>query len=158
MTISEGGVLPYANTFAYDSWFAQKVSQFVPIRVPIKELTSDQKHILLHGSPSSFEGLIPNLERRYRQTQSDFIRAEIEKYMRKEVCPSCLGKRLKPEALNVTIVDRSIIDFTQESISVVYDKLSAFKSASNRENSISAPFLRKFSPAWAFSNRWVWTI
>src|SRR3989344_891048 len=117
LTISEGGILPYANTFTYDSWFSQKVAQFVPIRVPIRDLTPAQKKLLLYGSNvgNSFEGIIPNLERRYKQTQSDFIRREIEKYMRKETCPECTGRRLKPEALSVTIEDRSIVDITRMS-------------------------------------------
>ncbi len=143
LTISEGGVLPYANTFAYDSWFAQKVSQFISIRIPIKDLTDDQLQILLYGTADGFEGLIPNLDRRYKQTESDFVRAEIEKYMRKEICPTCRGKRLKPEALNVTLEDKSIIEFTQIPISELFSLLNNLSNLNNREKSISTPILKE---------------
>ncbi|OGD02973.1 excinuclease ABC subunit A [Candidatus Amesbacteria bacterium RIFOXYB1_FULL_47_12] len=118
LTISEGGVLPFANIFSYDSWFARKVSQVIPIRIPIKDLTPAQKNYLLYGDRSNnWEGVIPNLTRRHKQTQSDFIRMEIEKFMRKEICPSCQGARLKPEALGVTIFGQSIVEVTSLSIS-----------------------------------------
>lgn len=166
LTISEGGVLPYANTFAYDSWFAQKVSHFVPIRVPIKELTKKQLQLLLYGTISPllksgegnergevFEGLIPNLERRYKQTESDFIRNEIEKYMRKEICPTCQGNRLKPEALAVTIISKSIMDLTQLSI---IQSLEFFNSLNQtgvlnpREITISVPILKEIKERLGF--------
>ena len=168
LTISEGGVLPYANTFAYDSWFAQKVSSFVPIRIPIKELTKKQIQLLLFGTGSSllnsvegkergevFEGLIPNLERRYKQTESDFIRTEIEKYMRKEVCPTCKGNRLKPEAISVTIAGKSIMEVTQLSISNSLDfinKLGSEVLLSDREITISTPIFKEIKERLGFLN------
>jgi len=66
---------------------------------------------------TSYEGIIPNLERRYRETESEFIRAEIERLMAQRPCPVCKGKRLKPEYLAVTINDRSIMDVSDLSIS-----------------------------------------
>src|SRR6188472_2219279 len=59
---------------------------------------------------ATFEGVITNLERRYRETDSDYIKAELEKYMVTRPCPTCHGKRLKPEVLAVTVDDRSISD------------------------------------------------
>ncbi|MEA2025992.1 MAG: excinuclease ABC subunit UvrA, partial [Chloroflexota bacterium] len=66
---------------------------------------------------ATFEGVVTNLERRYRETESDYIRTELEKYMVERHCPTCDGKRLKPEALGVTIDDRSISDIAAMSIS-----------------------------------------
>ena len=66
---------------------------------------------------TSYEGIIPNLERRYRETESEFIRAEIERLMTPRPCPVCKGKRLKPDYLAVTINDRSIMDVSDLSIS-----------------------------------------
>jgi excinuclease ABC subunit A len=63
-----------------------------------------------------FEGVIPNLERRYRESDSDFIRSEIERYMANRPCPTCRGARLKPESLAVTLLDRSIIEATRFSV------------------------------------------
>ena len=116
LTISEGGILPYARTFLYDSWFAKKVASLgFPMRILLSEYSKSQKQELLFGN-AVFEGIIPNLQRRYKETQSDFIRAEIERYMRKEICPACLGKRLKPESLGITIDGKSIVDVTHRSI------------------------------------------
>ena len=66
---------------------------------------------------AGFEGVIPNLERRYRETQSDYMRNEIERYMTALPCESCGGNRLRPEALAVTIGNRSIIQTTNLSVS-----------------------------------------
>ena len=57
---------------------------------------------------ATFEGLVPNLERRYRETESEFVKAEIERFMVERPCPVCLGRRLRPEALGVTIGGRNI--------------------------------------------------
>src|SRR5881396_1194848 len=65
---------------------------------------------------TSYEGIIPNLERRYRETESEFIRAEIERLMSTKPCPVCKGKRLKPEYLAVTVDNRSIMDVCELSI------------------------------------------
>ena len=69
------------------------------------------------GSYDGFEGVIPNLERRYRDTESEYVRTEIERYMTSYLCPTCQGKRLKPESLAVTIDGRSIIDVTSMPVS-----------------------------------------
>lgn len=70
---------------------------------------------------SAFEGVIPNLERRYRDTSSDYMRAEIERYMTALPCDRCNGHRLRPEALAVTISDRSIMQVTDLSVSEATD-------------------------------------
>jgi len=147
LTISEGGILPYANIFSYDSWFSQKIGAIVPLRIPIKELTPSQKKILLFGTDEiiSFEGIIPNLSRRHRQTQSDFIRNEIEKYMRKEICPSCRGARLKPEALSVTIDAKSIVEITRMSITGTLSVLGSLPSLNSRDQTVSRPILKEIS-------------
>ncbi len=66
---------------------------------------------------ATFEGVITNLERRYRETESDYIRTELEKYMVERPCPTCEGKRLKPDALGVTIDERNISDVSAMSVS-----------------------------------------
>lgn len=69
---------------------------------------------------SEFEGIIPNLTRRYRETDSDWIRYEIEKYMTIQPCPNCGGTRLKPESLSIKIDDRSIHDVAKLSVTEAY--------------------------------------
>jgi excinuclease ABC subunit A len=71
---------------------------------------------------TTFEGVIPNLERRYLETDSDYVRKKIEGFMRILKCPDCGGKRLRPEVLAVKIGEKSIIDLTEMSV----DKISAF--------------------------------
>ncbi len=101
---------------------------------PFEELTKEQQKILLYGNngekldmkrsasfgsvaySSSFEGVIPNLERRFRETNSDFIRREIENVMSDSPCTGCFGKRLKTDILGVTVGGKNIIDVTDLSI------------------------------------------
>ena len=79
---------------------------------PFKDLPKDIKKIVLFGEPEggwgSFEGVIPNLERRFRETESEFIKTEINKYMSVQPCPECGGMRLKKESLAVTLQGKNI--------------------------------------------------
>jgi excinuclease ABC subunit A len=96
--------------------------------VPVREMRPDHVDIVLYGSRrgdevtlhyktgqgqqrtyrTHYEGVIPNLQRRYRETQSDAAKVEIERYMAERPCPVCHGRRLKPEALAVTVLDKPI--------------------------------------------------
>ena len=104
------------------------------LNTPVKDLPKDIYNILLYGNNgekikmnyqtktfsgsynSSWEGIIPNLERRYRETSSDYTKSEIERYMVVTDCPLCHGKRLKREALAVTIGDKNIAELTDMSV------------------------------------------
>lgn len=106
----------------------------VPLDVPVKELTKEQLDLFLYGTgdtalelhrPESlgggaystpFEGVIHNLERRYRESGSDYSKAAIEEYMTECVCSQCKGKRLRPEYLAVTVGDKNISDLTELSV------------------------------------------
>src|SRR5438445_7374895 len=68
-----------------------------------------------------FEGVVANLQRRYEETQSDFLKAELERYMSDKPCPACKGRRLKPESLAVTVADRNIAEVCALSISAAID-------------------------------------
>lgn len=140
LSISEGGILPFANTFVHDTWYSRVIATVatkytINLRVPIKTLTSKQVHILLYGTGDetyhvkgknrfgeetaineTFSGFIPELIKRHAETESDFLRTEVEKYMRQEQCKSCQGKRLKKESLQITIDKFSIVDITDLSI------------------------------------------
>ena len=61
----------------------------------------------------NFEGVIPNLERRFRETQSEYIRNKIGEFMSNQPCPTCKGERLRPEALAVTVLDHNIVEVTR---------------------------------------------
>ncbi|MBI4974264.1 MAG: excinuclease ABC subunit UvrA [Candidatus Omnitrophica bacterium] len=91
------------------------------METPFKDLPKDIKKLVLYGEGEGhgwgvFEGVIPNLERRFRETESEFIKTEINKYMSVLPCPACKGERLKPESLAVTIQDKSIFQVTSLSI------------------------------------------
>ncbi|KKQ75030.1 MAG: UvrABC system protein A [Candidatus Woesebacteria bacterium GW2011_GWB1_38_5b] len=141
ISIKEGGILPFANIFEHDTWYARlilKVCQEKGIDStnPIKNLNNNQKNILLCGTGEEnfevqgtnrfgkltriheiFPGVILELERRYKTTESEWVRHEIEKYMQEVICPVCTGTRLKNEALSITIAGLSISDITKLSIS-----------------------------------------
>ena len=109
------------------------------VDVPVKDLPENVINLLLYGSngekikmdystrtfqghyDSAWEGIIPNLERRYRETTSDYTKQEIERYMVIKPCDTCHGKRLKKEALAVTIGGKNIAEITEMSIKDLYD-------------------------------------
>ncbi|MFA5499806.1 MAG: excinuclease ABC subunit UvrA [Candidatus Omnitrophota bacterium] len=90
------------------------------VETPFKDLPKEIKKIVLFGEPDgdwgSFEGVVPNLERRFRETESEFIKTEINKYMSVQPCPECNGMRLKKESLAVTIQDKNIAEVSGLSI------------------------------------------
>lgn len=135
LTISEGAIRPY-NRINTDAWYMKKMQAVADahsfsLQIPTGELapsdlqkilygTGDQKYRVALGSGRSFEttyeGVIPNLERRYKETDSDFIRRDIERFMQERPCHACEGKRLKPEVLAITIQGTSIIDICEYSV------------------------------------------
>jgi len=89
------------------------------IKIPFKYQNDEQTTYWTHEN--AFEGVINNLKRRYRETKSEYIRSEIQKFMNIGPCPSCEGKRLRPESLNVTIDGFSIADIAEKSIKWNYN-------------------------------------
>ncbi len=108
----------------------------IDLDAPFSSLTAEQKAVLFYGTGSkkikielkgrneryssyeaAFEGVLPNLERRYNETKSDYIKTQIGQYMREIPCKTCGGKRLRPEALAVTIEDKNIIEVTDWPVS-----------------------------------------
>jgi excinuclease ABC subunit A len=141
LSLAAGAVQPWARAATQATWF-QRILEAVArkhgfsMATPFRELKPDQQAVLLRGNggemvtvkyqnqygrshewDTTFEGVVPNLERRYRETDSDYVRGEIEKYMASIPCPTCKGRRLKPESLGVTIDGLNIVDVTRMSIS-----------------------------------------
>ena len=125
----------------------------IPTDVPISEVPAEGLKKLLYGSNGEkvqftfendfgqrktaeveFEGVIPNLERRYKETASDYIREFIEEYMSAKPCPSCKGKRLRPESLAVTVGEQNIAFVTELS---VQDALDYFNGLSLNEKELT---------------------
>jgi len=90
------------------------------VHTPFRKLKPEIKKIIMYGEESNdyyaFEGVVPNLERRFHTTDSDFVKEQINKFMSILPCPACNGKRLKKESLAVTIKGKNIIDITNLSI------------------------------------------
>lgn len=139
LTIAQGAIRPWSRTSSNQTWYIRILDQAAKnngfsIHTPINQLTNKQLQIVLYGTGSqkyqvdyqsdsfngelatSFEGVIPNLERRYKETESDYVRAEIEKYMRVLKCPVCQGKRLQPASLAVKVADLNIFELTSLTI------------------------------------------
>ncbi len=126
LTIAEGAIFPWAHAShkigrqGYFWWQLQDLAEKYnfSLNTPIKDLPKKTVDLILYGN-GEFEGVIPNLERRYHETDSEYTRQEIEQYMVERKCEACKGKRLKPEALAVTVAGHSIDKVVAMSISRV---------------------------------------
>jgi excinuclease ABC subunit A len=144
LSLADGAVIPWRrqNEDDSDGYYGQLLQavgrQFaIPFNVPLKELSSKQRDIILFGPPrkqekvrieyrtsggdhryyeTGFNGVIANLQRRYQETSSDYIRAKLEEYMSLRPCPTCNGKRLRPEALAVLIDSKNIHEVTNRPV------------------------------------------
>lgn len=140
LSITEGGIYPWSRNMDVNSWRLSQIEAVAKkynfnIRKPLKIFTQEQLNIIFYGSgddlykinysnrdgrngiyESKYEGIIPNLERRYKETDSDYIRREIEQYMVEKECSECKGKRLKKESLSVFIDKFNIHDVTNMNI------------------------------------------
>jgi excinuclease ABC subunit A len=141
-SINEGAiaVLEWNNSRFDNGYYWQQLLQVasaydIDLDMPVSKIPKDKMKIILYGSNGAslnmvltgrndrkstyrapFEGVIPNLERRYNETNSDYIRDRIAEFMKETPCQVCHGKRLKPESLAVTILGKNIIDVTEMSI------------------------------------------
>ena len=116
-------------------------------KIPFKYQNDEQNIYWLREN--SFEGVINNLKRRYRETKSEYIRSEIQKFMAIRTCPSCNGKRLRPESLKVTIDGFSIVDVTEWSVKKSYDFFKNIK-LSEREMVIAGQILKEIKNRLSF--------
>lgn len=122
---------------------AAKMYKF-SMNVPVKKL--DEKHlkVVLYGA-DGFEGVIPSLEKKYFETKSDYVRAEIEKYMTEHICDECQGKRLKKEFLSVEIQGKNIDDLVSMGISHLREFFEGAEKwlQSQQEKDITKTILRE---------------
>ncbi|MHB8687427.1 MAG: excinuclease ABC subunit UvrA [Candidatus Dormibacteraceae bacterium] len=131
LTLREGAIAAWSRSQFFYPELLESVSKFFGIDMdkPWSKLTKQQREVLLNGTgdkkirfgyknqygharwyEAPFEGVIANLQRRYEETQSDFLKAELERYMSDKPCPACKGRRLKPESLAVTVADHNIAE------------------------------------------------
>jgi excinuclease ABC subunit A len=140
-TLKQGAIEPWTRERSGDSYYRQLLEaackqQDIPLDVPVRELKTAQLNYILFGGrrgeqvtlqyktsqglqrtyTTHFEGVVPNLQRRHREATSDYAKQEIERYMAERPCPVCRGRRLKPEALAVTVADKAIDAVTAMSV------------------------------------------
>jgi excinuclease ABC subunit A len=144
-SISQGAIVPWSRTLgtgkypSMNPYYMQQLERVlrrmhVRLSTPVEEMSDEVLEVVLHGTESeqnfsftsrggktweyrtSFEGVVNNLQRRYNETSSEYVKEDIEKYMSSSVCPTCKGARLKPEALAVTVGGTNIAALTQLSI------------------------------------------
>jgi len=120
LTIAQGAIRPWTKVFANQDWMYQTIERVAVVHkfstaTPVKDLSKQQLDVILYGD-GAFEGVIPYLEKKHKETDSEYIRSEIEHYMRSKPCPGCHGQRLRPEALAVTVAGKSIAEVTGYSI------------------------------------------
>ncbi|PFR23755.1 excinuclease ABC subunit A [Bacillus cereus] len=140
----------------------------IDMDMPVKDIPKDLFDKVLYGSGEEkvyfryvndfgqvkeseilFEGVIPNIERRYRETSSDYIREQMEKYMAEQACPKCKGGRLKPESLAVFVGGKTIADVTKYSVQEVYDFFSNIELTEKQEQ-IARLILREIKERVSF--------
>ena len=144
-SIAEGAIVPWSRSLgggrypSMNPYYMQQLervlkSHRVKTTTPVDQLSDEVLDVILYGTEreqnfaytsrggktweyrSSFEGVVNNLQRRYSDTSSDYVKEEIEKFMSASVCPACKGARLKPEALAVTVGERNVDALTRMSI------------------------------------------
>ncbi len=139
LTIAEGAIAPWSISSMRLNWYNSLLKEVgkkynFDINTPIGKLNQKQMDIIMYGTgdekfkaqyegqhsnyktETTYEGVIPNLERRYHDSDSDYVRKNIEKFMEIHTCEACNGMRLKPEILSITVLEQSIIDVTKMSI------------------------------------------
>ena len=171
-TLRGGALAPWANSSSryYIQTLESLARQFgFSLDMPFGELEEDVQSIILHGSGKvpvtmefddgmrsykttrPFEGIMPNLARRYRETDSSWVREELEKFRANHPCDACGGKRLKPEALAVRIADCDISDISRLSIGEARDWFAGLSDKLNgQESEIAARILKEINERLGF--------
>jgi len=171
LTLTEGAIRPY-NRVNSDAWYMKRLQAVADrhrfsLKLPVKELSADAVEKILYGTgdekykvslgdgrayDAAYEGVIPNLERRYKETDSDFMRKDIERFMRDRQCTACKGARLKPVVLAVTIHDFNIMDFTGLGVDAALDMFQNKLKLSKQETFIAEQIMKEITSRLGFMN------
>ena len=170
LSLHQGAVAPW-NT-GKSAFYTQTINSLadflrIDINTPWKELPEEAKKVILYGSGNvcvpmyysrfvtdkPFEGVIPNMERRFLETDSSWVREEFSKYQSAAPCEFCRGKRLKPEALAVKIDGLDIMDACELSINKAYDWFSGIEAKlSPKKAEIAHKILKEIIDRLSFLN------
>jgi excinuclease ABC subunit A len=152
LTIAEGAIRPF-NRVNSDAWYMKKMQAVADrygfsLHVPTGQLKKEDLDKILYGTgdetyrvklgvgrsfDTTYEGVIPNLERRHKETESDFMRRDIERFMQERPCHECHGRRLKSEVLAITVHGQSIMDVSEQSIDEAFKFFSDLKLSENEQ-------------------------
>ena len=169
LTISEGAIRPY-NRMNSDAWNMKRLASVAEshgfsLKVPVGKLSDDAKHKILYGTgdqkyrvdlgggrhyDTTYEGVIPNLERRWKETDSDFMRRDIERFMRERDCYACKGARLKPVVLAVTVHGLNIVDVCDLSVDDALDLFDNKLQLTEQEMTIARLIVKEIKSRLAF--------
>lgn len=171
LTISEGAIRPY-NRVNSDAWYMKRLiavgeAHGFDIQAPVRELSSDALEKILYGTgnqvyrvqlgtgryyDAAYEGVIPNLERRHKETDSEFMRKDIERFMRERECHACKGARLKPVILAVTVHGLNIMDICNLGVDKALDLFTNDLKLSEQEQFIAAQIMKEITSRLGFMN------
>jgi excinuclease ABC subunit A len=173
-SVAQGALLPWAKMPTEASWRMKILEAIMAehgwdIRTPFRDLPPAAADHLLYSRKeekvlvryrtdrgentywATFEGLITNLERRFRETESEYVKTELEKYMVERPCPVCDGKRLRPEALGVTVDGRSIWDVSVLTITEALEWVAGLPATvTEREQTIARMVLKEIGARLGF--------
>src|SRR3989344_1060758 len=170
LTLAEGAIQPWARAshrVGRQSWYwwmledlasRHKFSLHEPIKSLHKKIIdfilygerNEERGLAPHrteGSGARFEGVIPNLERRWKETDSDWTRSEIERHMRIEICPTCRGARFKPEALSVFVGGKNLAELSALSVENALEFMAELSRNEKMKNqrAVSVPLFREIA-------------
>jgi len=169
LTISEGAIRPY-NRVNSDAWYMKKLAAVADthgfsIQTPVGELSAEDLDKVLYGTgaekyrvqlgngrfyDSTYEGVIPNLERRHKETDSEFMRRDIERFMRERKCHACGGARLKPVVLAVTVHGLNIMDMTNLGVDEALELFTKTLKLTDDELFIARQILKEITDRLSF--------
>jgi excinuclease ABC subunit A len=178
LSIDQGAITPYQKMSMSLTWYRRRLGAVAAelgftLNQPLEELKPEQLGALLHGTGEqkievkfrsrggrdhqyqiSWEGVLTNLKRRYEETDSDWVRNDLERYMVSVPCPTCEGARLKPASQAITVDDRSIVSITRDSVGDALawiDRLQAEETPlSGREQQIARQILQEIRGRLSF--------
>ncbi|MBI2972444.1 MAG: excinuclease ABC subunit UvrA [Armatimonadetes bacterium] len=169
-SLSDGAVVPWANStseYYYELLQSLAAHYRIDMKTPVKTLPKSFIDALLHGSTQSFrgryhnkwgalrvyetqfEGVLNQLERRYKDTDSEYMREEYEQYMRTLPCPECKGARLKPESLSVRVAGKNVSEVTAQTVRQALDFFNVL-TLTERERLIAQQVMKEIKARLAF--------
>lgn len=169
LTLAEGAIRPWSKTTSRLTWYSRVLEAVAKefgfsVHTAVKDLPKKAIEVVLYGTGEkkisvpgeygmnvAFEGVIPNLDRRYRETDSEYMRSEIENYMRVRTCPVCKGQRLKPEVLAVTVCGKGIVEVSNMTIEGAAEFFKdAGKKLSQKDLTIAKQVLKEINARLQF--------